>query len=77
MRRERRPASVELGNRVRALRKEQKLAQDDLAERAGVHRTQIGHVEQGTRDVRLSTLQKVAFALGVDAGELIAVLPGP
>jgi transcriptional regulator with XRE-family HTH domain len=77
MRRERSPASVELGNRVRALRKAQRLAQDELAEKAGVHRTQIGHVEQGTRDLRLSTLQKVASALGVDAGELIAGLPGP
>lgn len=53
------------------------MAQDDLAERAGLHRTQIGHVEQGTRDVRLSTLLRVARALGVDAGELIAGLPGP
>lgn len=77
MRRERRPASVELGLRVRALRKAQNLAQDDLAEKAGVHRTQIGFIEQGTRDLRLSTLQKVAFALGVDASELIAGLPGP
>lgn len=77
MGRERPPASVELGLRVRALRKERKLAQDDLAERAGLHRTQIGHVEQGTRDLRLSTLMKVAHALGVDAGELVAGLPGP
>jgi transcriptional regulator with XRE-family HTH domain len=53
------------------------MAQDDLAEKAGLHRTQIGHVEQGTTDLRLSTLQKVAYALGVDAGELIAGLPGP
>ena len=53
------------------------MAQDDLAEKAGVHRTQIGHVEQGTRDLRLSTLRKVAHALGVDAGELIANIPGP
>jgi transcriptional regulator with XRE-family HTH domain len=77
MRRERRPASVELGLRVRELRKAQNMAQDDLAEKAGVHRTQIGFIEQGTRDLRLSTLQKVAFALGVDASELIAGLPGP
>jgi transcriptional regulator with XRE-family HTH domain len=68
---------VELGLRVRALRRAQNMAQDDLAERAGLHRTQIGHVEQGTRDVRLSTLLRVARALGVDAGELIAGLPGP
>jgi transcriptional regulator with XRE-family HTH domain len=77
MARERRPASVELGLRVRALRRQQNMAQDDLAEKAGLHRTQIGHVEQGTRDLRLSTVLKVAFALGVDAGELVAGLPGP
>jgi len=68
---------VELGLRVRELRRAQNMAQDDLAEKAGLHRTQIGHVEQGTRDLRLSTLQKVASALGIDAGELIAGLPGP
>ena len=62
---------------MRALRKAMNMAQDDLAEKAGVHRTQIGHVEQGTRDLRLSTLRKVAFALGVDAGELITGIPGP
>lgn len=77
VRRERRDDAVELGRRVRAHRKLLGLSQEAFGELVGVHRTEIGHIERGEKDLRLSTIRKVARAIGVDAGELIKGLPGP
>jgi len=51
------------GERVRALRKAAGLSQEELAERANLHRTYIGMIERGEKNVTLSNIQKIAFAL--------------
>jgi transcriptional regulator with XRE-family HTH domain len=56
---------------LRAIRTEQAgYAQEDLAHVARLHRTEIGLLERGKRDPRLSTLLLLAEALGVTLDDL-------
>ena len=63
-----------LGDRVRTRRLELGLSQEKLAERAGLHRNYIGGIEQGRRNVAAHNLVRLAIALSIDPGELIARL---
>ena len=57
------------------LRREASLSQEELADRAGLHRTHIGYLENGTRLPRLSTIHFVAAALEVRPGLLLEEFP--
>ena len=70
--RKRAAVTVELGRRVRALREAQGLSQERLAERAKVHRTYVGSLERGERNVALINIVRLANALGVDPSELVS-----
>jgi transcriptional regulator with XRE-family HTH domain len=65
------------GERVRkhrlALRDEagKPVSQERLAERSGLHRTYVGHVERGEVNVALMNIVRLAAALRVDPGELV------
>ena len=64
-----------LGQRIRELRIKQGFgSQDAFSEFLGLHRTVIGFWETGRKDLRLSTLIRVAEALGVTLSELFAGL---
>lgn len=56
-------------------------SQEEVAERTGLHRTEIGMLEAGTRLPRLDTVMKLVGALGVKPEVLVAgiewVPPGP
>lgn len=56
--------------RVRALREEQGISQEKLAERAELHRTYIGMVERLERNPSLICIHKIANGLGVHVAEL-------
>jgi transcriptional regulator with XRE-family HTH domain len=68
-----------LGANVRALRGKisPRLSQERLAELTGLHRTEIGKIEQGKVDPRLMTLHLVAHALDATLDDLARGLPVP
>ena len=59
------------GKQVRQLREQMGVSQESLAERAGLHRTYIGGIERGERNVRLSNIIKLAHALQVPPADLL------
>ncbi|HVA46571.1 MAG TPA: helix-turn-helix transcriptional regulator [Pirellulales bacterium] len=64
------PGLREFGARVRALREQAGLSQEALAARAGIHRTYIGGVERGERNVGLKNILRIAAALDVPTSAL-------
>ena len=58
------------GQRIRSLRLERGLSQEDLAHEAGVHRAVIGFIERGERDIGISHLWPLAAALQSPVGDL-------
>jgi transcriptional regulator with XRE-family HTH domain len=53
------------GERVRALRERSGLSQEALAAKAGIHRTYMGGVERGERNICLKNILRLSEALGV------------
>jgi transcriptional regulator with XRE-family HTH domain len=73
----RRPAQdvrERFGDAVRARRDELGLTQEELAHRAGIHRTYLSDVERGARNVSLVNIEALAAALGVPMAELFRVV---
>jgi transcriptional regulator with XRE-family HTH domain len=68
------PPLDEFGRRVREARRKLRLSQEELGERAGLHRTYIGHVERGEVNPSFKNVLLIAQALGVDPGDLISGL---
>lgn len=66
-----RAALSSFGRRVRELRKELGLSQEDLAERADLHRTYVGSIERGERNVALINIHRLAKALKVAPRDLL------
>jgi len=62
---------VQLGKRIRALREERKISQEELADRADIHRNYISQIEGGKRNVSFYYVVKIARALQVSPSRLI------
>lgn len=62
------------GQRVKTLRKEKGMSQEELAEKSGLNRPYISAIEQGKRNVSLEVMEKLAEAMGVGIVSLIADL---
>lgn len=64
-------AQLQLGERVRRLREARGWSQESFAHEGGLGRSFAGAIERGEKDVRLSTLLKVARTLGVSVSQLL------
>ncbi len=62
------------GYAVKVRREELGLTQEDLADRAGIHRTHLSDVERGTRNLSLVNIERLAGALSVSMSELFAAV---
>lgn len=60
-----------LANNLKGCRHARGLSQEGLAELCGLHRTYVGSVERGERNVTLSTLEAFSEALGVSVPYLL------
>lgn len=56
---------------LRAVRKASGLSQEDLAERSGLHRTYVGSVERGERNISIDNMEALASALGKTLREML------
>jgi transcriptional regulator with XRE-family HTH domain len=69
------PSSTSLRQRfadnLRELRKSRGLTQEELAEKAGLHRTYVGSVERGERNVTIDSMDRLAKALDVSVWMLL------
>lgn len=64
----------EFGERLRAARIEAGLSQEDLAHQAGLHRTYVGSVERGERNISLLNMVVLSDALEIDLATLLSGL---
>jgi len=67
------PIEKQLGKRIRRFRETQKLSQEELAYRAGVHRTYLGGIERGERNPSLKNLAAIAKALNIRLADLVDI----
>lgn len=64
-------ALAKLGDNLRKAREEKGWSQEELAERAGVHRTYVGGVERAEYNVTVLTLLRFTGALGVSPSDVM------
>ena len=64
-------ASIQFGENLKAFRLQAELSQEQLADRASLHRTYIGSVERGERNVSLENIVAIARALGIAPSQLL------
>lgn len=63
---------VLFGTAVRHARESLGMSQEELAERCGLHRTYVGGVERGERNIGLRNVVRLAGALGLPPSRLVA-----
>lgn len=68
---------IALGNAIRCARRERGLSQEVLSGLAGIARTHLAMVENGTMRPTIETLCKISQALGLRASELLALAETP
>lgn len=66
---ERSRATLALGRTVRALRTERGLSQEELGFSAGLHRTYVGQIERGEKNLGWENVVKLCSGLGVQLHE--------
>ena len=59
------------GKNIRTLRESKGYSQEELAEKAGLKRSYMGHIERGDKNVTLTTLRRIAIALNVHPSILL------
>ncbi len=67
----RKDSSSIVATNLRRLRLQRKWSQEECAEKCGLHRTYIGAIERGERNITLTTLDRIATAFGISAVDLL------
>lgn len=62
---------IKFGERVREIRTQKGLSQEQLAHIANVHRTYIGMIERAEKNITLINIEKIANALEIDIKDLL------
>ena len=62
---------MRFAKKLRVTREAQALSQEALADAAGLHRTYVGSVERGERNISIDNIERLATALGVSAASLL------
>jgi transcriptional regulator with XRE-family HTH domain len=62
------------GYAVKLRREALGLTQEDLADKAGIHRTYLSDIERGTRNVSLINIERLAAALALSLSELFRLV---
>jgi transcriptional regulator with XRE-family HTH domain len=62
---------IKFGERVREVRTQKGLSQEQLAHLADVHRTYIGMIERAEKNITLINIEKIAKALNMEINELL------
>lgn len=65
-----------LGERIRTIRKAQRMSQERLAELSGLHPTYISNIEQGKVNASIYSFYMVVHALGIPFSELVSFPSG-
>ena len=60
-----------VGRNIRSYRQRRGLSQEAFAEVLGVHRTYMGGLERGERNLTLRSLERIAEQMGVEVEELM------
>lgn len=60
-----------IGHRIRHLRRERNMTQEQLAEKSAISLSFLGHIERGTRKLSVETLYKIILALDCSADEIL------
>ena len=64
------------GDAVRDRREVLGMTQEDLAEKAGIHRTYVSDIERGSRNVSLINMERLAVALAIPVSGLFLLVEG-
>lgn len=60
-----------VGENIRTLREKQGLTQEQLAEKANMHRAYIGQIERGEKNIGLKNLEIISNALSIQISDLL------
>jgi transcriptional regulator with XRE-family HTH domain len=61
----------DVGLNIRKIREDKGLSQEKLATLADLHRTYVGQIERGEKNIGIKNLEKIAKALGVNIKDLL------
>lgn len=62
--------AIRFGNTIRVIRHKERISQEELADRCGLHRTYISDIELGKRNVSLENIDRLACALNISLTDL-------
>ena len=63
--------ALTVGFNLRKFRERMGISQEELADRCGLHRTYVGSVERGERNISLDNIVRLANALNISPGQLL------